>query len=143
MKNQLAVVLFDILTEIAKAANDAPSKFTINLKLAVSENRRALAPIVEDYNSIRNALIVELGEPVLNDQKEVLPGQFIVKQGSTNYPKFKEEEEKLNTKSAKVRLRRIYEKDLAEAPITVDQLTILKSNGVLILDETKTDEIPE
>lgn len=147
MKNDAATVLLNILNQIAKAANAEPGKFTIGLKLAVSENRRILAPFVGDCETERASLVKRYGEPQytppLKEGEDRKPDAYEVRADSKNFKKFSEEYEKLMSHKFNVKLRRIYEGDLEEAPLTVDQLSVLGHQGVLILKPVENEPTKE
>jgi hypothetical protein len=127
MKLLSVIALNKALSEISSASEVQPKDFPVLLKLVVSENLRLCAPHYQDYEKLRVDLIKQFG---------VQEGeQWAVKPDSPKLKEFSDEFQKLADSEVGTKFRRIYEKELKEAPLTVTQIGVLQDADVIIPNE--------
>ena len=128
MKLISAVILNQTLGQISAASESTPRDFTVLVKLVVAENMRLSNPHAQDYEKLRVDLIKQYGE-------EDGPEKWTIKPESPNMAEFMSEMKKLSDSEVNTKFRRIYEKELKDAPLTIAQISVLQEAGIIVPNE--------
>ena len=118
--------LFLILRKIAEASQASPKDFPVLLKLAVAENLRLSLPDAKEFELQRNGLIEHREKSIVKDEPLDSPTNKVF------YKAFYEELKKLEDAPSDTKFRCIYESDLKEAPLTIEQISVLQFCGIII-----------